>query len=179
MTKAHLNALHESWTREDLLKWVVKLDAEVDALEASETNAIEHCGRSSVRAEQAEYRAEAAEAFAKEMVAALALRDAKRDALQARAEAAKAREGEANSLLENLYDACREIWGDENVDMPFADLDAVKHWLETTDTRDELKAERDQLQARVSASPCLGIEIEPGVYSGCDQSGGDCPICGK
>jgi len=27
--------------------------------------------------------------------------------------------------------------------------------------------------------PCPGIEIEPGVFSGCDQSGGDCPICGK
>lgn len=26
---------------------------------------------------------------------------------------------------------------------------------------------------------CPGIEIEPGVYSGCDQSGGDCPTCGK
>lgn len=27
--------------------------------------------------------------------------------------------------------------------------------------------------------PCPGFEIEPGVFSGCDQSGGDCPICGK
>ena len=27
--------------------------------------------------------------------------------------------------------------------------------------------------------PCKGIEIEPGAYSGCDQSGGDCPECGK
>ena len=26
---------------------------------------------------------------------------------------------------------------------------------------------------------CPGMEIEPGVYSGCDQSGGDCPTCGK
>lgn len=26
---------------------------------------------------------------------------------------------------------------------------------------------------------CPGFEIEPGVYSGCDQSGGDCPVCGK
>lgn len=26
---------------------------------------------------------------------------------------------------------------------------------------------------------CPGIEIEPGVYSGCDQSAGDCPTCGK
>ena len=26
---------------------------------------------------------------------------------------------------------------------------------------------------------CPGIEIEPGVFSGCDQSGGDCPVCGK
>ena len=25
---------------------------------------------------------------------------------------------------------------------------------------------------------CVGIEIEAGVYSGCDQSGGDCPRCG-
>ena len=27
--------------------------------------------------------------------------------------------------------------------------------------------------------PCPGFEIEPGVYSGCDQSAGDCPTCGK
>ena len=27
--------------------------------------------------------------------------------------------------------------------------------------------------------PCKGIEIEPGVYSGCDASAGDCPVCGK
>lgn len=26
---------------------------------------------------------------------------------------------------------------------------------------------------------CLGIEIEPGVFSGCNQSAGDCPRCGK
>ena len=26
---------------------------------------------------------------------------------------------------------------------------------------------------------CQGFEIESGVYSGCDQSGGDCPVCGK
>ncbi len=25
---------------------------------------------------------------------------------------------------------------------------------------------------------CPGIEIEPSVFSGCDQSGGDCPTCG-
>jgi hypothetical protein len=29
------------------------------------------------------------------------------------------------------------------------------------------------------ALPCKGMEIEPGVFSGCDQSGGDCPTCGK
>ena len=29
------------------------------------------------------------------------------------------------------------------------------------------------------ALPCKGIEIEPGVFSGCDQSVGDCPECGK
>ena len=26
---------------------------------------------------------------------------------------------------------------------------------------------------------CSGAEIEPGVFSGCDQSGGDCPTCEK
>jgi hypothetical protein len=29
------------------------------------------------------------------------------------------------------------------------------------------------------ATPCKGIEIEPGAFSGCDQSAGDCPTCGK
>lgn len=27
--------------------------------------------------------------------------------------------------------------------------------------------------------PCPGIEIEPGVWSGCSGTGGDCPTCGK
>ena len=26
---------------------------------------------------------------------------------------------------------------------------------------------------------CPGVEIEPDVFSGCDQPGGDCPVCGK
>jgi hypothetical protein len=26
---------------------------------------------------------------------------------------------------------------------------------------------------------CKGIEIDQGVFSGCNQSNGDCPICGK
>jgi hypothetical protein len=26
---------------------------------------------------------------------------------------------------------------------------------------------------------CPGFEIEPGVHSGCDQSAGDCLVCGK
>jgi hypothetical protein len=30
-----------------------------------------------------------------------------------------------------------------------------------------------------AADKCKGIEIEPGVYSGCDASAGDCPTCGK
>ena len=29
------------------------------------------------------------------------------------------------------------------------------------------------------ATPCKGIEIEPSAFSGCDQSAGDCPTCGK
>jgi hypothetical protein len=35
-------------------------------------------------------------------------------------------------------------------------------------------------QKRFYANPkCRGIEIEEGVYSGCNQSAGDCPSCGK
>lgn len=30
-----------------------------------------------------------------------------------------------------------------------------------------------------AADKCKGMEIEPGVYSGCDASAGDCPTCGK
>jgi len=26
---------------------------------------------------------------------------------------------------------------------------------------------------------CKGIEVSEGAFSGCDQSGGDCPVCGK
>ncbi len=26
---------------------------------------------------------------------------------------------------------------------------------------------------------CKGFEIEPGVFSGCDASAGDCPECGR
>lgn len=29
------------------------------------------------------------------------------------------------------------------------------------------------------SAKCKGIEIEPGVFSGCDGSAGDCPVCGK
>lgn len=29
------------------------------------------------------------------------------------------------------------------------------------------------------AAPCKGMEIEPGAYSGCDASAGDCPTCGQ
>ena len=28
-------------------------------------------------------------------------------------------------------------------------------------------------------APCKGIEIEPGAFSGCDASAGDCPECGR
>lgn len=31
----------------------------------------------------------------------------------------------------------------------------------------------------VTDAAMKGIEIEPGVFSGCDQSGGDCQKCGK
>jgi len=44
----------------------------------------------------------------------------------------------------------------------------------------KLQAEIKERQARLDElRPCPGIEIEPGVFSGCDQSGGDCPTCRK
>ena len=27
--------------------------------------------------------------------------------------------------------------------------------------------------------PCPGIEIEPGIFSGCNHSHGNCPVCGN
>ncbi len=39
------------------------------------------------------------------------------------------------------------------------------------------RRERDQ-DGRILAD-CRGIEIEPSVFSGCDQSSGDCPVCGR
>ena len=30
-----------------------------------------------------------------------------------------------------------------------------------------------------NAVPCKGFEIEDNVFSGCDQSSGDCPVCGE
>jgi len=36
-----------------------------------------------------------------------------------------------------------------------------------------------RLSFLLGESKCRGIEIEPGVYSGCTGTGGDCPICGK
>lgn len=33
--------------------------------------------------------------------------------------------------------------------------------------------------AIAKGAACKGFEIEPGVFSGCNQSAGDCPACGK
>ena len=33
--------------------------------------------------------------------------------------------------------------------------------------------------AIAKGTACKGFEIEPGVFSGCNQSAGDCPVCGK
>lgn len=33
--------------------------------------------------------------------------------------------------------------------------------------------------AIAKGTACKGFEIEPGVFSGCNQSAGDCPACGK
>lgn len=41
MSKAYLNALAEEGTRQELIDWLVKKDAEVDALEAQNRKAIE------------------------------------------------------------------------------------------------------------------------------------------
>lgn len=41
-------------------------------------------------------------------------------------------------------------------------------------------AKQELARLNKRATPrCPGIEIEPGTFSGCDQSAGDCPVCGK
>ncbi len=37
----------------------------------------------------------------------------------------------------------------------------------------------DKGRREQSEITCKGIEIESGVFSGCTQTGGDCPECGK
>lgn len=37
----------------------------------------------------------------------------------------------------------------------------------------------DQKKFTAEEVDCRGIELEPEIYSGCTQTGGDCPVCGK
>ena len=36
-----------------------------------------------------------------------------------------------------------------------------------------------EFPSEASAQQCQGTEVAPGVFSGCDQSAGDCPSCGE
>ena len=73
----------------------------------------------------------------------------------------------------------------------FCDKDAFGYRPKSKEFRDAHTGEIYRVDGRYSGyvpglacprhggPPCPGIEIEPGVFSGCNQSGGDCPTCGK
>lgn len=50
---------------------------------------------------------------------------------------------------------------------------------ETFDKLERATTLTKHVNAMVDGSTCPGIEIEPGVFSGCSGTGGDCPVCGK
>lgn len=56
-------------------------------------------------------------------------------------------------------------------------------WLDHTNLMENMlfKSKTELMNALFSVDEalCKGIEVEPGVFSGCDQSAGDCPMCGK
>lgn len=58
------------------------------------------------------------------------------------------------------------------------DIDAVAvdfgHYENAARTMKEIAGKAIQI-----APGCPGFEVEPGVFSGCNQSAGDCPVCGK
>lgn len=58
------------------------------------------------------------------------------------------------------------------------DIDAVAvdygHYESAARTMKEIAGKAVQI-----APGCPGFEVEPGVFSGCNQSAGDCPVCGK
>lgn len=45
--------------------------------------------------------------------------------------------------------------------------------------REITRAIRKTPAAAFRGEECKGFEIEPGVFSGCDASAGDCPVCGR
>jgi hypothetical protein len=90
-----------------------RLQARVVALSASEANAIEHCGRSSVRAEHAEDRAEATAHEATRMFGKFKRMTDERDELQARVVelrvALSIREAEVDALEARVEQAPRYL----------------------------------------------------------------------
>ena len=56
-------------------------------------------------------------------------------------------------------------------------------WLDHTNLMENalFKSKTELMRALFSVDEalCKGIEVESGVFSGCDQSAGDCPMCGK
>lgn len=73
----------------------------------------------------------------------------------------------------------------------FCDADAFGNYVPGLTFRDAYTGEVRRLDGKWNGyvsglacpkhggPPCPGMEIEPGVFSGCTGSGGDCPTCGK
>lgn len=54
-------------------------------------------------------------------------------------------------------------------------------WLDHTNLHESFlyKTKGDLLEALFGDEECKGIDLGDGNFSGCDQSAGDCPSCGK
>lgn len=54
-------------------------------------------------------------------------------------------------------------------------------WLDHTNLFEEylFKSRIDLIENLFGVEPCKGIDLGDGNFSGCDQSAGDCPTCGK
>ncbi len=86
---------------------------------------------------------------------------------------------EAHKKLINGKGKCSvPLWRYPGVPAGFCDKDAFGE--QTQEGKLRYKGYVPYLACYGHGGPeCQGIELESGVFSGCNQSGGDCPVCGK
>lgn len=81
------------------------------------------------------------------------------------------------SMLRSLSDQVEALTAELN-NIASANL---KTWDKDYNTAADFMAwAQSRARAAIAkGTACKGFEIEPGVFSGCNQSAGDCPVCGK